>query len=74
MGKDYLSIQIRVDQARKIAKNLFQVSGDVISLPGEKDFNFYIKSGSGNYLLRIFKDSRGDIWLGTWGAGLNRRC
>jgi signal transduction histidine kinase len=27
---------------------------------------------SGNYLLRIFKDSEGDIWTGTWGAGLNR--
>jgi len=40
MGKDYLSIQISVDQARKIAKNLYQASGDVISLPGEKDFNF----------------------------------
>ncbi len=53
MGKDYLSIQIRVDQARKIAKNLYQVSGDVISLPGEKDFNFYIKSDPGSYLLKI---------------------
>jgi signal transduction histidine kinase len=27
---------------------------------------------SGDYLLRIFKDSHGDIWVGTWGAGLNR--
>jgi len=53
MGKDYLSIQIRVDQARKIAKSLYQVSGDVLSLPGEKDFNFYIKSDSESYLLKI---------------------
>ena len=53
MGEDYLSIQIQVDQAAKIAKSLYQVSGKAISLPGEIDFNFCIKSDSGSYLLII---------------------
>ena len=53
MAKDYLSIQIQADQAANIAQNLYHVSGDVISLPGEKDFNFCIKSDDGSYLLKI---------------------
>ena len=53
MGEDYLSMRIQVDQATKIAKSLYQVSGEAISLPGEIDFNFCIKSDSGSYLLKI---------------------
>ena len=53
MGENYLSISIQIDQASKIAKSLYQVSGEVISLPGEIDFNFCIKSDSGSYLLII---------------------
>ncbi len=53
MGKDYLSMRIQVDQATIIAKSLYQVSGEIISLPGEIDINFCIKSDSGSYLLKI---------------------
>ena len=53
MGEDYLSMRIQSDQAKKIAKSLYQVSGEVISLPGEIDFNFCIKSDCGSYLLKI---------------------
>ena len=53
MEEDYLSIRIQVDQAAKIAKSLYQVSGEVISLPGEIDFNFRIISDSGSFLLKI---------------------
>jgi 4-aminobutyrate aminotransferase-like enzyme/Ser/Thr protein kinase RdoA (MazF antagonist) len=58
MGEDYQSMQIHVGQAAKIAKSLYQVSGEVISLSGEIDFNFCIKSDSGSYLLKI---SRHDV-------------
>ena len=58
MRADYLSIRIQVDQAAKIANRLYQVSGEVISLPGEIDFNFRIKSDSGSYILKI---SRPDV-------------
>ncbi|HYX07116.1 MAG TPA: triple tyrosine motif-containing protein, partial [Bacteroidales bacterium] len=27
---------------------------------------------SGNYLIRLFMDSRETLWIGTWGGGLNR--
>lgn len=53
MEEDYLSIQIPVDQATTIARSLYKISGEVIALPGEIDFNFRIFSDSGSFLLKI---------------------
>jgi len=53
MGQDYLSIQIQVDQAKSIANSLYRLSGEVIPLPGELDFNFKIISDSGSYLMKV---------------------
>jgi 4-aminobutyrate aminotransferase-like enzyme/Ser/Thr protein kinase RdoA (MazF antagonist) len=53
MEEDFLSIRIQLNQARKIAKTLYQLSGEVLSLPGEIDFNFRIISDSGSFLLKI---------------------
>ena len=45
--------QIEETQAAAIAKDLYQLEGDIISLPGEVDFNFRIISEKGSYLLKI---------------------
>lgn len=60
MEKEFQSLQIHINQAVKIAKSLYQVGGEVISLPGEIDFNFYIKSESGSYLLKISRPGADD--------------
>jgi len=33
--------------------NLYNIEGDANDLPGELDFNFLIKTPSGNYILKI---------------------
>jgi len=53
MGLDYLSFQIQADQAVKIAKDLYQIDGEAIVLPGELDFNFRIKTKTESYILKI---------------------
>jgi 4-aminobutyrate aminotransferase-like enzyme/Ser/Thr protein kinase RdoA (MazF antagonist) len=53
MGVDYLSIQIKIDQAEKIVKDLYQIDGKAIALPGELDFNFRIKTETDSYILKI---------------------
>ena len=53
MGADYLSIQIKIDQAEKIAKDLYNIDGKAIALPGELDFNFRIKTETESYILKI---------------------
>jgi Ser/Thr protein kinase RdoA (MazF antagonist) len=51
MGLDYLSIQLKIDQAEKIAKDLYQIDGKAIALPEELDFNFRIKTETDSYIL-----------------------
>jgi 4-aminobutyrate aminotransferase-like enzyme/Ser/Thr protein kinase RdoA (MazF antagonist) len=58
MSDDYLSMRIHADQAAIIADRLYGVIGEVVSLPGEIDFNFKIISDCGSYILKI---SRPDI-------------
>ena len=53
MAVDYLSIQISTEEANKIAKRFYNVSGKSSPLPGELDFNFRIKIEKANYILKI---------------------
>ena len=53
MGEDYLSIRMKDEAAADIAARLYQVSGEVTSLPGEIDFNFKISADTGSYILKI---------------------
>jgi len=53
MSVDYKSIKVELNQAAKIAKNLYGFEGEIKQLPGEVDFNFWLKSESESYLLKI---------------------
>ncbi|MFT7612329.1 MAG: 4-aminobutyrate aminotransferase-like enzyme/Ser/Thr protein kinase RdoA (MazF antagonist) [Parvicellaceae bacterium] len=53
MNVDYQSIKIELDQAAIIAKSLYGWEGELKQLPGEVDFNFWLKSESDSYLLKI---------------------
>jgi 4-aminobutyrate aminotransferase-like enzyme/Ser/Thr protein kinase RdoA (MazF antagonist) len=58
MKADYLSIYISPVQAAKLALRLYKIEGDILSLPGEFDFNFRIKKNNQSFILKI---SRPDI-------------
>lgn len=51
--EDYLSMQIAVDQVADIAKELYQIEGEIIPLPGELDSNFRIVIEKDSYILKI---------------------
>ncbi|EMS80948.1 acetylornithine aminotransferase ArgD [Desulfotignum phosphitoxidans DSM 13687] len=53
MEHKYLSIRITTAQAEQIAGQLYQVSGDIMPLPGELDFNFKITGNGQSYILKI---------------------
>lgn len=53
MAQTYSSIRINNLQAAKIARQLYQVSGDIMQLPGELDFNFKITGSRQSYILKI---------------------
>ncbi|MCF8077188.1 MAG: aminotransferase class III-fold pyridoxal phosphate-dependent enzyme [Desulfotignum sp.] len=53
MAQKYSSIRINTAQAARIARQLYQVSGDIMPLPGELDFNFKITGGRQSYILKI---------------------
>lgn len=53
MAQKYSSIRITTAQAARIARQLYQVSGDIMPLPGELDFNFKITGGRQSYILKI---------------------
>ncbi|MDZ7667357.1 MAG: phosphotransferase [Desulfotignum sp.] len=61
MNLSYSSINITPDQAAEIARQLYQLSGDIVPLPGELDFNFKITDGAKRYVLKI---SRPDVSSG----------
>lgn len=63
MGTDYLSIQISENQAEKIAQELYNIGGEISSLPGEIDFNFKIKSDSECYLLKISRPNADEEYI-----------
>lgn len=63
MGINYLSIQIKTDQAEKIAKELYEIEGKAIALPGELDFNFKIKTDSTSYILKISRPDENDDYI-----------
>ncbi len=44
MNPSYASIRITPDQAAQIARQLYQLSGDIETLPGELDFNFKLRT------------------------------
>ena len=50
---DYASINISTDQAEAYASQYFAVFGTAKKLAGEEDFNFYLKSGKGEFTLKI---------------------
>ena len=53
MSADYSNIKIQPEQAKEIAKSLYNIEGNVKPLPGELDFNFLIKTHSEKYILKI---------------------
>jgi 4-aminobutyrate aminotransferase-like enzyme/Ser/Thr protein kinase RdoA (MazF antagonist) len=58
MNPSYASITVTPDQAAQIARQLYQLSGDAVPLPGELDFNFKITDNGQRYILKI---SRPDV-------------
>jgi len=61
MNTPYSSIRITIDQAADIARDLYHISGEIVPLPGELDFNFRITDGSRKFVLKI---SRPDVTPG----------
>jgi 4-aminobutyrate aminotransferase-like enzyme/Ser/Thr protein kinase RdoA (MazF antagonist) len=53
MNTDYLSIKVDEAQASKLAQELYGLSGEISTLPGELDFNFRIKSDQGSFILKV---------------------
>lgn len=53
MSADYSIIKVLPKQAKEIAKSLYNLEGEIKSLPGELDFNFRIKTKSESYILKI---------------------
>jgi len=53
MSANYRKLGISEKQAVHIALELYGLEAGAVSLPGELDFNFRLKSESGSYLLRI---------------------
>ena len=53
MNTSYLSMHIDVDRAADIARRLYRVTGEILPLPGELDFNFRITDGSRPCVLKI---------------------
>ncbi len=53
MQTDYNLIKINVSQASELARDLYQIEGEITPLPGEIDFNFKITGRNHSYLLKI---------------------
>ncbi|MFX1245681.1 MAG: aminotransferase class III-fold pyridoxal phosphate-dependent enzyme, partial [Promethearchaeota archaeon] len=53
-GRDQLRPPFTEDQAFSIAKELYDVEGEIHELPSERDRNFYVRTGAGEeYVLKI---------------------
>ncbi|TYA59080.1 aminotransferase class III-fold pyridoxal phosphate-dependent enzyme [Formosa maritima] len=53
MSVAYSNLKIHSQQAKEIAKNLYNIEGNVKVLPGELDFNFLVETNSESYILKI---------------------
>jgi len=53
MKSDYPKVKITVQQAARIAEELYGITGTVASLPGEQDFNFKVTTEGKSYLLKV---------------------
>ncbi|MCX7549740.1 aminotransferase class III-fold pyridoxal phosphate-dependent enzyme [Xanthomarina sp. F2636L] len=53
MSADYSHIKVLPNRAKEIAKNLYNLEGEIKSLPGELDFNFRLKTKTESYILKI---------------------
>jgi 4-aminobutyrate aminotransferase-like enzyme/Ser/Thr protein kinase RdoA (MazF antagonist) len=53
MNTDYTTLKIDAEQAAEIAQKLFNIDGEITTLPGEVDFNFKVACPEGDYLLKI---------------------
>ena len=53
MNPSYSSIRITPDQAADIVRQLYQLTGDIVPLPGELDFNFQITQDTRKFVLKI---------------------
>lgn len=53
MTREYSEILIAPREAASIAKELYDIEGKTIPLPGEVDLNFRIETSSTSYLLKI---------------------
>jgi len=53
MKSDYPKVKITIQQAARIAEELYGITGKVASLPGEQDFNFKVTTEGKSYLLKV---------------------
>jgi 4-aminobutyrate aminotransferase-like enzyme/Ser/Thr protein kinase RdoA (MazF antagonist) len=53
MNLDFQTINISTEQAKQIAKELFNIEGKISALDGEIDFNFKLKTKKEIFLLKI---------------------
>jgi len=49
----YSDVKISIEEAEDISQRLYNICGEISELPGELDFNFKIKNGDENFLLKI---------------------
>ena len=59
----YPKVLITKEQARRIAEELYGISGKVFALPGEIDFNFRIASENKCYLLKVGRPDASQDYL-----------
>ena len=53
MAVDYSEKRMDIEQAARIAMELYDIEGKAIPLPGEVDLNFRLETSSKSYLLKI---------------------
>ena len=50
---EYSQIKVDTEEARSLAFKYYNFTGEITALPGEVDFNFYMKNEIGEYILKI---------------------
>ncbi len=53
MTQSYSDIKIDIEEASKIAKELYSIQGEIETLDGESDFNFRIRTEAESFLLKV---------------------
>ena len=63
MSTDYSSIKISVEQAADIAKALYNIEGEIKPMPGDRDFNFWLKTKDQGYMLKVSRPDEDPAFL-----------